>query len=151
MATIRCRVASLGAPVTALFERLEAQVARQKARAQASPLLIFHDDEYRETDPEVEAAVPVTREIVAVEDIAVRDVEGCPTMACLVYRGHYDQTSGALQALMAWISRQGLRIAGPLREVYLRYGADQAGYRLSTAFLTSNSSEFVTEIQVPAL
>src|SRR5688500_3767738 len=45
MATIRQQVTSLGDPVTALFETLEAHVGRQKARAPASPLMILHDED----------------------------------------------------------------------------------------------------------
>src|SRR5262245_54260924 len=61
MATIRRRVPSLGEPIASLFEALEARVAAHKARAPASPLLLFHDDDYREADLDVEAAVPIAR------------------------------------------------------------------------------------------
>jgi effector-binding domain-containing protein len=33
------------------------------------------------------------------------------------------------QTLLAWTERHRLRIAGPVREVYLRFGADQASSR----------------------
>jgi hypothetical protein len=47
------------------------------------------------------------------------------------------------------MGRSGMRLAGPLREVYHRYGADQVGYALPAAVLTENSAEFVTELQAP--
>lgn len=149
MATIRKRVETLGAPVTELFERLEHYVGSCKARMAASPLLLFHDDEYRETDLEVEACVPVSRAVAAHEDIEVREVEGWPTMACVIYRGSYDQMRAVLQNLLAWTQHHEMRIAGPTREVYLRFGADQEAYRLPSAFLTRHAEEFVTEVQLP--
>lgn len=149
MATIRRRVASLGDPVTALFEQLEEHVGRHRARAPASPFMILHDDDYREADVDVEIAVPIRRSIDETAEIRVRDVEGSPTMACVIYRGGYDQTSAVLQTLLGWMELHAMQIAGPLREVYLRFSADQTGYRLPSAFLASTTSELVTELQLP--
>jgi DNA-binding transcriptional MerR regulator/effector-binding domain-containing protein len=149
MATARDRVPSLGAPVTAMFERLEVHAAGHRARAAASPLLILHDEEYRDADLELEAAVPLTRAVPDRAGLRVREVEGCPTMACVIYRGGYEQMGDVLQALLAWTEHHRMRIAGPIREVYLRFGADQDGYRLPSAFLARTAGEFVTEVQLP--
>jgi DNA-binding transcriptional MerR regulator len=149
MATIRRRVASLGEPVAALFEQLEAHVARHRARAPASPILIFEDEDYREADLEVEVGVPISRAIDDSDEVRIREVEGCPTMACVIYRGSYDQMTAVLQSLLAWIQVHRMRIAGPLREVYLRFDADQEGYRLPSAFLAASPGELVTEVQLP--
>ena len=149
MATIRSRVPTLGEPVTALFERAEAHVGGHKARAAASPLMMLHDDEYRESDLDIEVAVPVTRRIPDAADLRVRDVDGCATMACVIYRGGYEQMGEVLQTLLAWTERHRMQIAGPLREVYLRFGADQQGYRLPSAFLARSERELVTEVQLP--
>lgn len=149
MATIRKRVPSLGEPVTELFERLEQHVAKFKARALASPLMILHDEEFRESDLEVETAVPITRPIGACDDIQIREVAGWPTMACIIYRGGYEQMGAVLQTLLTWSERHRMQIAGPLREVYLRFGANQEQYRLPPAFLTNRASDFVTEVQLP--
>jgi effector-binding domain-containing protein len=51
--------------------------------------------------------------------------------------------------VLRWMERSGLRIDGPLREVYHRYGADQIGYRLPGHVLATNSAEYVTELQAP--
>src|SRR5262245_36268867 len=149
MATIRRRVPSLGDPVTALFEPLEEPAGRARARAAASPLLTLFDDDYRESDVDVELAVPIRRAIEPTDEIRIRDVEGSPTMACVIYRGGYEQTTAALHALMAWMQLHDMRTAGPLREVYRRFSADQAAYRLPSAFLAATTSEFVTELQLP--
>jgi DNA-binding transcriptional MerR regulator len=151
MATLRRRVPSLGEPVTAMFEQLEAHVGSHKARAPLSPFLIFHDEDYRETDLEVEACVPLSRPIAPVDQVHIREVEGWPTVACVIYRGSYEQMNAVLQTLLAWSERHRMRIAGPIREVYLRFGADQDGYRLPNVFLTGRADELITEVQLPVI
>jgi effector-binding domain-containing protein len=56
------------------------------------------------------------------------------------------QTFGAL---LQWIELNNYAIAGPLREVYLRFGANQEGYALPPTYVTAQVDELVTELQVP--
>ena len=141
------RVPSLGAPVQAMFEAAEAAVATVRARLDASPFLIFHDAEYRESDADVEVCIPVKAAMAA--HIGTRVVPASPAMGCVTYRGPYDQTPALYAAVLRWMERSGLRIDGPLREVYHRYGADQIGYRLPGHVLATTSAEYVTELQAP--
>ena len=39
--------------------------------------------------------------------------------------------------------------AGPLREAYVRFGADQRGYQLPKRFIASTVAEYRTELQLP--
>jgi len=48
-----------------------------------------------------------------------------------------------------WIRITGARAAGPLRETYIRFGADQRGYRLPPAWLAAQEADFLTELQIP--
>ncbi len=43
----------------------------------------------------------------------------------------------------------GLRAAGPVREVYLRYGADQCGYTIPAGQLARATAGYLTELQIP--
>jgi hypothetical protein len=43
----------------------------------------------------------------------------------------------------------GLRIAEPVREVYVRFGADQDGYSLTAPMLASRTRDYETELQIP--
>jgi DNA-binding transcriptional MerR regulator len=144
---IRRRVPGLGAPVQAMFEAAEAAVASARARRDASPFMIFHDLEYREADADVEVCIPVKSGVAT--HIGTRIVPATPSMGCVTYHGPYDQTPVLYAALLRWIERSGLRIDGPLREVYHRYGADQVGYRLPEHVLAGSSAEYVTELQAP--
>jgi DNA-binding transcriptional MerR regulator/effector-binding domain-containing protein len=145
--TIRARVPRLGVPVQALFETAEAAVARVRARAEASPFMIFHDLEYREEDADIEVCIPVKG--AASARIGSRVIPASPSMGCVTYRGPYDQAPGLYNVMLLWMERSGMRIDGPLREVYHRYGADQIGYRVPAHVRAACSAEYVTELQAP--
>jgi len=145
--SIRRRVPALGAAVEAMFEAGEAAVASVRARRDASPFTIFHDLEYRESDADVEVCIPVKSG--AATHIGTRIVPAASSMGCVTYHGPYDRTPALYAAMLRWIDRSGLRIDGPLREVYHRYGADQVGYRLPQHVLAGSSAEYVTELQAP--
>jgi DNA-binding transcriptional MerR regulator/effector-binding domain-containing protein len=144
--SIRGRAPSLGAPVQAMFEAAERAVARARARADASPFMIFHDLEYREHDVDVEVCIPLRG---AAPQLARRTVPAQASVGCVTYRGSYDQTPALYGAMLQWMERSGLRFDGPLREVYHRFGADQVGYCLPDHTLASSAADFVTELQVP--
>lgn len=150
MATIRDRVPSFGRPIEMLFDETEAYVARHAARAAASPLMLFHSDLVAGNPREVEVAVPVDRAIPAQGRISVREMEGSPTMACLAYSGGYDRTEEAVETLRAWSNAVGCAVAGTMREVYVRFGADNPEtLRIPSRFLAQRERDYVTEIQLP--
>jgi DNA-binding transcriptional MerR regulator len=142
----RQRVASLGVEVQKMFETAEATVAQVRARADASPFLIFHDPEYCEANADVEACIPVKAGAQARLDTRIVPAE---SIGCVTYRGPYDQTPVLYEAMLRWMERSGLALAGPLREVYHRFGADQSGYRLPNHVLATSSADYVTELQAP--
>jgi DNA-binding transcriptional MerR regulator/effector-binding domain-containing protein len=144
--SVRKRVPQLGAPMQDLFERAEGVVAAAQGRSPASPFTIFHDPDYRETDVDVEVCIPVKQ---GVDRLATRIVPASAAMACITYRGPYEQTPLLYSQLLQWLGRSGMRMNGPLREVYHRYGADQIGYRLPASVLANDSAEYVTELQAP--
>lgn len=143
--SIRERVPHLGSSMQTLFEAAESIVAAAHARSTNSPFTIFHDLEYREDDVDVEVCIPVKSGCGA--RLETRVVPGSRSMACITYRGPYQQTPSLYAALLQWMDHSGFRIDGPLREVYHRYGADQIGYRLPAHVLANNSAEYVTELQ----
>jgi DNA-binding transcriptional MerR regulator len=122
-----------------LFEEAEARAGRD--RVDASPFLLFHGGR------DVEACVPVR---ASCRDARVRVVPGAPLAGSIVYRGGYERTAELRARMVRWLRRSGLRVAGPVREVYHRFGADQRGYTLPAKRLARAAAEFVTELQVPA-
>jgi DNA-binding transcriptional MerR regulator len=156
-----------------LFEEVEGFAARWHARADAAPLALYHDGEFREREADVEVAVPLDRRLsgavgtagdagLAASPVApappataghahvsVRELPGTDAMACVVHAGSYTTIDQASSALFAWIAAQGYRVTGPYREVYLRFGAGGLKLSLPGAYLTEEAAEYLTELQVP--
>lgn len=144
--TLRERVSLDEGGITEMFETLEARAAKARARADASPFLLFHEAE-REDWLDVEACIPVKPEAEGLE--GVREVPGHRKAGAIVYRGPYERTPVLFAALARWIEANGGRLAGPMREVYHRFGADQRGYRLPARVLAADPKDYVTELQAP--
>lgn len=103
------------------------------------PFMMFYHRGFRERDLDVEVAVPVGPETTldvpmsGGDRLRVRELEGSPQVASLVYHGSYDWLAEAYAEIGAWIAASGYRAAGPAREIYLR----------------GNRDDPVTEIQYP--
>ncbi len=102
------------------------------------PMVIYHDTEYKEHDTDMEAAVPVSRQTDNVGRVKFYQLPEIPQAACLVHHGDYSKFSQAYQAIMTWIEKNGYRITGKIREVYLQ-GPGQ----------DKEPKDYVTEIQIP--
>jgi DNA-binding transcriptional MerR regulator len=145
--TARAMVEPGSDEIQELFERLEREAAREKARADANPFLLFHDGAAHADRMDVEVCVPLNQHGGDLK--AAREVEGAATAGSLIYRGPYRQTPDLFTRLARWIDANGGAIGGPLREVYLRFGASQSGYRLPERVLARNSADYVTELIAP--
>jgi hypothetical protein len=91
--------------------------------------------------------VPVRRAVPATDRIGYRRLPGCRA-ATLLHRGSYARLEGARAALLDWVTTAGLSPAGPLRIVYLQFGAD-ADLRLPPAWVVDRPADLVTELQLP--
>ncbi len=145
--TLRDRVRVAEPAVYRMFEAAERTVARQHARSARSPFLLLHDEGYRSKYADVEVCVPV--HTAALTALGGRTVEEVRRAACLAFSGSYDGAPAAYQTIKRWMRFGRVRTTGPLRETYLRFGADQRGYKLPKHFIASTSAEYRTELQVP--
>jgi DNA-binding transcriptional MerR regulator len=154
VASVRAWVAAEGEgerDVESLFEEVEQYIAQFKARAALPPAIIYHDSEYRADGQDIEIVVPLTSAIPEKGRVQVYELPSCTTMACLIHSGGYEHLSQTFGTLLQWIERNHYAIAGPTREVFLRFGANQQGYALPETYVTAQAQEFVTELQVPIL
>jgi effector-binding domain-containing protein len=101
-------------------------------------MMIGHDGEYKESDVDVEAAVPIGKEIPGSGRVKVYELPGLEQAACIVHKGRYEDIGEAYKALMAWIESNGYQIAGPDRELYF-----------TDPSKVKDPAENVTEIQFP--
>ena len=132
-----------------MFDMLETYVARfEGARADKPPFSIYYDDDYREKEIDAEVAVPLKYAIPENELIRVRLLPRLSNVACVVHVGEYADIYQAYNSLLAWIEANGYRMIGPIREVYLRYGADGLDFELPATHLANDEHGYVTELQV---
>ncbi len=132
-----------------MFDMVEAYVAGfDGAHADKPPFSIYYDDEYREKDMDIEVAVPLKYAIPETESIRVRHLPRLVNVACAVHVGDYSEVYQAYNALLAWIEAHDYRMKGPIREVYLRYGADGLDFELPPTYLGNDKHEYVTELQL---
>jgi DNA-binding transcriptional MerR regulator len=145
--TIRDCVRSAGDDIYRMFESAERQAAQRGGRTRQSPFLLLHDMEYRQTHSDVEVCVPMAPEFLG--SPGVRLVEPVSRAACVRFGGDYQQAPALLDAALHGMQGTEERIAGPIREVYLRFGADQRGYTLDPRFLADSVAQYRTELQIP--
>ncbi|WDI30770.1 MerR family transcriptional regulator [Hyphococcus flavus] len=145
--SVKKRVPHLGKPVTEIFEAAESHVGDRGVRAPAAPFLMFHDSPDKVEDILLEVCIPVTDE--AADDLPLTKAPGA-TLACgCVYGGGYAKTEVLFQRIIEWMRNAGLAPAGPLREIYHRFGADQEDYRLPAKMTAKNNRDYLTELKLP--
>jgi DNA-binding transcriptional MerR regulator len=131
-----------------MFDRLEVYVAQfDGARADKPPLSIYYDNEYRDKDMDVEVAVPLAYAIPDTEQIRVRELPRLSGVASVVHVGEYSTIYLAYNALLAWIEAHQFQMTGPIREIYIRYGAEGLDVDLPATYL-ANDNHYVTELQL---
>ena len=131
-------LASVAPPVADAFDRLEAYVRDLGRRAHRPPGAI---------PAEGAIFVPVTGPVPSTGEVDYRLLPAA-RMATVIHRGPYDGIAGARRALERWIEAAGLRPAGPMRTLYLQFGADPV-LRLPAGWTVDRDEQFMTELQVP--
>ena len=128
-----------GSHVEALFYELEKAVQRHGVRVSRPPMSIQHAD-----GPEV--AVPV-RGSVTEGEVTSRRLP--PTRAAtLLHRGPYETFGETRARFDRWIDGAGYQRTGPLRIVYLRFGAE-SDLDLDPRYLTTTAVDLLTELVQP--
>lgn len=87
---------------------------------------------------DVETAEPITREFDGDDNVGVYRLNPEENMACIVHKGPFSTISVAFDELFNWISNNGYKRKGPIREIY--HKGDWA---------TEDPQEYITELQVP--
>jgi DNA-binding transcriptional MerR regulator len=121
------------------WNELERYVRDLGARAHRPPTALEDDG--------VTLCVPVRRAVPPTDRIGYRRLPACRA-ATLLHRGSYAGLEDARRALAAWVEAAGLVASGPLRILYLQFGAD-ADLRLPKGWLVERAADLVTELQQP--
>ncbi len=122
-----------------LWQELEEHLSMHHVKPEGPCLSLYHDDEYKERDWDIEVCEPIQSELIESERVKIRQLPAIETMACVLHQGPFITISEAYDAIMKWIGESGYQIMGPAREVYLREA--EAG--------NQEDPNTVTEIQFP--
>ena len=123
------------------FNELEAHVRDRGRRARRPPGIVEADQ------TATDVYVPLTRTIPTAGRIEPRRLPPIRA-ATIIVRGGYHRLDGARTALDRWVAASGLRPAGPLRIVYLQYGA-APDLRIPPGYVVAGAADYVTELQLP--
>jgi DNA-binding transcriptional MerR regulator len=94
-----------------------------------------------------EIFVPVTGSIEETDRIVSGRLPAC-RVASVIHRGDYGGIAPARHRLRRWVDAAGLQPAGPMRTVYLQFGAEPE-LRLPRGWVVERDADFVTELQLP--
>ena len=137
--------------VGAAFYELEAYVRDRGRRAPRPPgALVEPREPLRSLAAEV--FVPISGPLQGDRGIGVREigVRRLPAIraASVIHRGSYGGLREARRALGDWVAAAGLVTTGPLRVLYLQFGAEPE-LRVPRNYLVQRDEDFVTELQLP--
>jgi DNA-binding transcriptional MerR regulator/effector-binding domain-containing protein len=102
------------------------------------PLLLHYDTEYKESDADFEACMPVRGEAPAAAGISIRDLAGGRCVS-LLHKGPYDQLGRSYERILRYAHDRGYRLQTPTREVYLKGPG---------MIFRGNPKRYLTEIQM---
>ncbi len=123
----------------ALWGELGGYLALQKVRPAGACFSLYHDDEYKERDWDIEVCEPIGADLTPTQRVKIYQLPAVARMACLVHHGGFTTIGQAYEALMKWIGENSYHITGPAREIYLREPKNGS----------QSDPDTVTEIQLP--
>jgi effector-binding domain-containing protein len=91
--------------------------------------------------------VPLRRRIPSTDRIGVGRLPATRA-ATVLHHGPYASLPGARSDLLAWVRATGLIPSGPLRVLYLQFGAEPE-LRVPRGWTVERDADFVTELQLP--
>jgi DNA-binding transcriptional MerR regulator len=99
---------------------------------------LFHDQEFKEQEVDVELGVYLKQAVSVSEPLSVRELPAV-TAASIVHHGGFNRIAEAYLAVLHWMDANGYRQAGPTRELFLHVSQP----------VSRDDESNVTEIQVP--
>ncbi len=99
---------------------------------------IYHDEEYRERDIDIDVCEAVVEPLPNGEGIVYKTVDGVKTAACIFHRGDYAGLSTSYAKILEWIEMSEYKVDGLFRESFI-----------DGIWNRENPDEWLTEIQIP--
>lgn len=101
---------------------------------------IYHDEEYRDSDMDMELCEAVEKRCDDGDGVVYKEVEGIPTALCINHRGDYNSLSRSYGELFLWMEENGYEKIGKIRESFI-----------DGIWNREDPRDWLTEIQIPAV
>ncbi|OPY54984.1 MAG: zinc-responsive transcriptional regulator [Methanosaeta sp. PtaU1.Bin112] len=110
---------TIGRLIGELCEMLVRPVNQKNHVKVSGPCMaIYHDEEYKENDADIEVAIPITGRIEVDEGMEVKTLPPARVLA-VVHKGSYDTLILTYREIWDYMTKNGMELAGPGRELYL--------------------------------
>lgn len=122
---------NIGESFSRVFGSIFAYLGKMIEPPAGPPFAIYHDEEFKEEDMDIEVCVPTSKLLAAEGEVKSRVLPGV-TVASTLHMGSYDDAGKLWQTLFMWLTKQGYRPSEPPREVFLvgpQPGKDPSEYR----------------------
>lgn len=123
-----------------LWAQLGAYLAQQHVRASGPCFALYHDEEYKDRDWDIEVCEQITEDLPSTKQVKVHSLPAVEAMACVVHTGSFATIGESYDAILKWMDENKYQIVGPCREVVLREPKPDGN---------QNDPETVVEIQYP--
>ena len=122
-----------------LWEKLGTYIGKNQIPCHSGGYSTYFDEEYKETDPDVEIAIPVDKLAESEGEFIYKEYPVIPLAATVRFSGPFDGGYDlASEKLAHWMEENGYAFAGPLR-----------GHVIVSPHESSNPENWLTELQVP--
>jgi len=124
--------------IPAIGEEVKAANPELKCAVPEYCIIIYHDDEFKEKDIDIEYCEAVTEFGNETEKIKFKKLKAVPEAACLLHRGPYDTLHVSYGKLYKWMEKNGYEKTMPDRESFI-----------DGIWNKENPEDWLTEIQIP--
>lgn len=121
-----------------LWEKMGRFMSENGVACNVGGYSIYHDEDYKENDVDVEIAVPVQNLKVSQGTFIYKELDAIPLAATIRFSGPYEGYSEAMGKLAAWVEQNGYTFDGSVR-----------GFAVASPSDVSSPEDYVTELQVP--
>jgi effector-binding domain-containing protein len=122
----------------ALWEKLSAFTLQHGVNAAVVGYSIYHDEDYKESDVDIEIAVSVPQFGTDEGNFHYKELPAIPQAATIRFSGPYEGYNEAMEKLAGWIEKNGYVFDGVIRGLAIKSFAN-----------AENPNDFLTELQVP--
>ena len=122
-----------------LWEKLGAYIGEKQITVNGDGYSTYFDEEYKETDPDVEIAIPVNALGKSEGDFIYKEYPEISQAATVRFSGPFDGGyDAACEKLASWMEEKGYAFTGPLR-----------GHVIVSPHEDSKPENWLTELQAP--